>query len=232
MASVTFTHAHDHAVVAFTGELDWDAARELVDDHRFGASTNSSTPWSSSSSRPRAGRLAAFEFYLGAAASEWRRRGLRLRTRILSERGECCSDPRRPGRRARRRAWRDPLVPRRPRLARSAASTPGRARRSPRCCATSTTGCSRCSPPVRVASEPRTWCPTRPSSPTAPCSSNCGRSSGVRASAASPPARCAGLPGGSDGTSSGRCAGVTVTPSPGSIVGSSKLSARSRRVSR
>ena len=31
MASVTFTHARDHAVVVFDGELDWAAARELVE---------------------------------------------------------------------------------------------------------------------------------------------------------------------------------------------------------
>ena len=31
MARITYTHAHDHAVVAFTGELDWEAAEQLID---------------------------------------------------------------------------------------------------------------------------------------------------------------------------------------------------------
>ena len=82
MASVTFTHAHDHAVVAFTGELDWDAARELVDVidtcvHEFFYTVVELVVSS------QGGQTAAFEFYLGQR-EEWRRRGLRLRTRILS----------------------------------------------------------------------------------------------------------------------------------------------------
>ena len=30
MSSVTFAHAHDHAIVSLNGELDWDAAFSLV----------------------------------------------------------------------------------------------------------------------------------------------------------------------------------------------------------
>ena len=83
MAKITYAHGGDHAVVAFTGELDWDAVRELVDtvellvqEYFYGAVEIlvSST----------GGNVRAFEYYLGRQA-EWRRDGVRIRTNVLSE---------------------------------------------------------------------------------------------------------------------------------------------------
>ena len=83
MASVTFTHARDHAVVAFTGELDWDAVRELVETIDLVVDEFFYTVVELVVSS-RGGNTRAFEFYL-AQQERWRGRGLRLRTRILSE---------------------------------------------------------------------------------------------------------------------------------------------------
>ena len=83
MASVTFTHARDHAVVAFTGELDWDAVRELVETIDLVVDEFFYTVVEVVVSS-RGGNTRAFEFYL-AQQERWRGRGLRLRTRILSE---------------------------------------------------------------------------------------------------------------------------------------------------
>ena len=30
MATISFTHEHDHAAVLFAGDLDWEASHELV----------------------------------------------------------------------------------------------------------------------------------------------------------------------------------------------------------
>lgn len=83
MAKITCAHAGDHAVVTFTGELDWDASRELVDVvdalvHEYFYSTVELVVTSPG------GNVAAFEFFVGRHA-EWRRHGVTLRTRVLSE---------------------------------------------------------------------------------------------------------------------------------------------------
>ena len=83
MAKITYAHGGDHAVVAFTGDLDWDAVRELVDivelvvqEYFYGAvEILVSSP---------GGNVRAFEYYLGRQA-EWRRAGVRIRTNVLSE---------------------------------------------------------------------------------------------------------------------------------------------------
>ena len=82
MANISFAHAHGHAVVLFVGELDWDAAHELVstletvvdtyfymDVELIVASTG--------------GHVRAFDYYLGAVRN-WQRKGVRFRTRVIS----------------------------------------------------------------------------------------------------------------------------------------------------
>ena len=83
MAKITFAHAGDHAVVALTGELDWDASREfvevidtLVEDYFYAEVELLVTS--------PGGNVLAFEFCL-AQQEEWRRQGVTLRTRILSQ---------------------------------------------------------------------------------------------------------------------------------------------------
>ena len=83
MAKISYAHAGDHAVVAFTGELDWDASRELVEVvdglvHEYFYTVVELVVSSSG------GNVRAFEFFLGRHR-EWSRRGVTLRTRILSE---------------------------------------------------------------------------------------------------------------------------------------------------
>ena len=83
MAKITYAHARDHAVVAFSGALDWDASRELVDliqvlvDEYFYTDVEIVVT-------SDGGSVRAFEHYL-ARQAEWRRRGVTLRTRVVSE---------------------------------------------------------------------------------------------------------------------------------------------------
>ena len=83
MAQITFAHARDHAVVAFSGALDWDATQELVDlidvlvDEYFYAEVELVVT-------SDGGLVRAFEHYL-ARQEEWRRRGVMIRTRVVSE---------------------------------------------------------------------------------------------------------------------------------------------------
>ena len=83
MAQITFAHARDHAVVVFSGALDWDATQELVDlvdvlvDEYFYTDVELVVT-------SDGGLVRAFEHYL-ARQEEWRRRGVMIRTRVVSE---------------------------------------------------------------------------------------------------------------------------------------------------
>ena len=83
MAKISYAHAGDRAVVAFTGELDWDASRELVEVvdglvHEYFYTLVGLLVTS------LCGNVRAFEFFLGRH-EEWRRDGVTHRARILSE---------------------------------------------------------------------------------------------------------------------------------------------------
>ena len=83
MAKITYSHAGDHAVVAFSGELDWDASRELVDVIDVLVDDYFYTEVELVVASP-GGNVRAFEHYL-VRQEGWRRRGVTLRTRIFSE---------------------------------------------------------------------------------------------------------------------------------------------------
>ena len=82
MANISVSHARDHAIVLFAGELDWDAAHELVAaintlvQHYFYATVELviASP---------GGDARALESYLGALG-KWREKGVRVRTRVQS----------------------------------------------------------------------------------------------------------------------------------------------------
>ena len=80
--SVDFEHRHDHAVVNFSGPITWDSAHDLVGaitaivDHYF--YTEVELVVSSAG-----GNLGALGHYLDALQA-WRRRGVRVRTRVVS----------------------------------------------------------------------------------------------------------------------------------------------------
>ena len=82
MANVSFVHAHDHAVVLFVGELDWEASHELVStietvlDHYFYTEVELivASP---------GGNTRAFKYYLNAF-QDWRKQGVHFRTRVIS----------------------------------------------------------------------------------------------------------------------------------------------------
>ena len=89
MAKINYAHAGDHAVVAFTGELDWDAVRELVDAVELLVEEYFYTTVELSVTSP-GGDVRAFEYYLGRQAV-WRRHGVRVRTRVYSEAGSAAA---------------------------------------------------------------------------------------------------------------------------------------------
>ena len=82
MASISFVHARDHAVVLFVGALDWEAAHELVTtletvfDHYFYRQVELliASP---------GGDTRALAYYLDAVRN-WSQKGLRFRTRVIS----------------------------------------------------------------------------------------------------------------------------------------------------
>ena len=82
MASISFDHAHDHAVVLFVGELDWQASHELVStigtvaDHYFYTEIEIIVV-------SPGGNIRALHYYLDAFRG-WQARGIQFRTRVIS----------------------------------------------------------------------------------------------------------------------------------------------------
>ena len=83
MATITYAHGPDHAVVSFTGELDWDAVRELVDTVELLAKEYFYSTVELLVTSP-GGNVRSFEHYL-ARQAVWRRHGVRVRTRVICE---------------------------------------------------------------------------------------------------------------------------------------------------
>ena len=82
MANISYVHAHGHAVVLFVGELDWEASHTLVSsieevlDHYFYTEVELVVV-------SPGGSIRAFEYYLNAFR-DWRNKGIRFRTRVIS----------------------------------------------------------------------------------------------------------------------------------------------------
>ena len=82
MATISFAHARDHAVVLFAGELDWEASHELVStietvvEEYFYRQIELVIASSG-------GLTKALEYYLGALR-DWHKRGVHFRTRVIS----------------------------------------------------------------------------------------------------------------------------------------------------
>ena len=82
MADISFTHARDHAVVLFAGELDWPAAHELVNTIETVVDSYFSSEVELLVASP-GGDTRAFAYYL-TAFEDRRRQGVRFRTRVIS----------------------------------------------------------------------------------------------------------------------------------------------------
>ena len=82
MATISFSHAHDHAVVLFAGELDWEASHELVTTIGTVIGQYFYTQVELIVASP-GGETRAFQYYLGAVEA-YRKRGVRFRTRVIS----------------------------------------------------------------------------------------------------------------------------------------------------
>ena len=82
MATISFTHAHDHAVVLFAGELDFEASHELVNTIDTVVGQYFYTQVELIVVSP-GGETRAFQYYLGAAEA-YRNQGVRFRTRVIS----------------------------------------------------------------------------------------------------------------------------------------------------
>ena len=89
MAKITYAHAGDHAVVSFTGELDRDAVRELVEIVELLVQEYFYSTVELLVTSP-GGNVRAFEYYLSRQA-EWRRDGVRVRTHVFSEAGSAAA---------------------------------------------------------------------------------------------------------------------------------------------
>ena len=89
MASVTFTHARDHAVVVFDGELDWAAARELVETLDTVAGTYFYAVVELVVSSP-GGNIGALQYVLDRF-ERLEAQGVRVRTRVLSSAGSAAA---------------------------------------------------------------------------------------------------------------------------------------------
>ena len=82
MASISFDHAIDHAVVLFVGKLDWEASHQLVStietvaDHYFYSEIEIIVVSPGGDTR-------ALRYYLDALR-HWQARGIRFRTRVIS----------------------------------------------------------------------------------------------------------------------------------------------------
>ena len=82
MATISFSHAHDHAVVLFAGELDWEASHELVSTIGTVIGQYFYTEVELIVASP-GGETRAFQYYLGAIEA-YRKEGVRFRTRVIS----------------------------------------------------------------------------------------------------------------------------------------------------
>ena len=82
MADISFTHARDHAVVTFVGELDWEASHKLVNAVETVVDDYFYTEVELLVVSP-GGDTRAFAYYL-TAFEHWRRQGVRFRTRVIS----------------------------------------------------------------------------------------------------------------------------------------------------
>ena len=82
MADISFTHARDHAVVLFAGELDWPAAHELVNTIETVVDSYYYAELELLVASP-GGDTRAFAYYLNAFRHR-QRQGVRFRTRVIS----------------------------------------------------------------------------------------------------------------------------------------------------
>ena len=82
MATISFSHAHDHAAVLFAGELDWEASHELVSTIGTVVGQYFYTQVELIVASP-GGETRAFQYYL-AAVEAHRKQGVRFRTRVIS----------------------------------------------------------------------------------------------------------------------------------------------------
>ena len=82
MAEISFTHARDHAVVAFIGELNWAASHELVNTIETVVNAYFYTEIELLVASP-GGDTRAFGYYL-SSMQNWQQQGIRIRTRVIS----------------------------------------------------------------------------------------------------------------------------------------------------
>ena len=82
MATISFSHAHDHALVLFAGNLDWEASHELVSTIDTVVGQYFYTQVELIVASP-GGETRAFQYYLGAVEAH-RKEGVRFRTRVIS----------------------------------------------------------------------------------------------------------------------------------------------------
>ena len=82
MATISFTHEHDHAAVLFAGHLDWEASHELVTTIDTVVGQYFYTQVELIVASP-GGETRAFQYYLGAVEA-YREQGVRFRTRVIS----------------------------------------------------------------------------------------------------------------------------------------------------
>ena len=89
MANISFVHARDHAAVLFVGELDWEAAHELVSTIETVVDTYFYTQVELIIVS-QGGNVRAFDYYLGAFRA-WQRDGVHFRTRVISTVGSAAA---------------------------------------------------------------------------------------------------------------------------------------------
>ena len=89
MANVNFTHARDRAVVVFDGDLDWDAARELVESLDTVVGDYFYTVVELVVSSP-GGKIGALQYVLDRL-EQLEGKGVRVRTRVLSSAGSAAA---------------------------------------------------------------------------------------------------------------------------------------------
>ena len=85
MANISFVHARDHALVLFVGELDWEAAHELVTTLETVFDVYFYTEVELLVASP-GGDTRAFAYYRNAVRN-WSKKGVRFRTRVISSAG-------------------------------------------------------------------------------------------------------------------------------------------------
>ena len=89
MANVNFTHVRDHAVVVFDGDLDWDAARELVESLDTVVGDYFYTVVELVVSSP-GGKIGALQYVLDRL-EQLEAQGVQVRTRVLSSAGSAAA---------------------------------------------------------------------------------------------------------------------------------------------